>query len=320
MLAPAATTPGGARPPDVEQSDARTPLEPEMPTFVSDVRMVNLTGPVWDSKGQPISGLKPEDFEVLEDGAPQKVALAGYEELPFNLVLLLDVSATTLGDRDALMDAARGFINIARLQDRVAVYALAESYFQVISPLTTDRKRLVNLIEGMPPLGGASPIYDAIVLAYAQEAQAVFKGRSALVIVSDGIDNSLHAPPAGSKTQFDRLLRFVAGMPLLVYPVLLPPPAARGASAASVAVAGAAPTARQRMQQLAEVSGGLLFNADTVLGLEPVYPLVAEELRRVYTISYYPQNQNFDGRWRRVQVRVRRAGVTLRTREGYFAR
>ena len=49
------------------------------------------------------------------------------------------------------------------------------------------------------------------------------------------------------------------------------------------------------------------------------HPLVAEELERVYTIGYYPQNQNYDGRWRRVKVQVKRPGVTFRTREGYYA-
>jgi Ca-activated chloride channel family protein len=54
--------------------------------------------------------------------------------------------------------------------------------------------------------------------------------------------------------------------------------------------------------------------------MEPVYPLVAEELRHVYAVAYYPRNQNFDGRWRRVEIRLKRPGITFRTREGYFAR
>jgi hypothetical protein len=53
--------------------------------------------------------------------------------------------------------------------------------------------------------------------------------------------------------------------------------------------------------------------------LEPVYAQIAEELRSVYTISYYPANQNFTGKWRRVQVRAKSLGVTLRTRRGYYA-
>jgi Ca-activated chloride channel family protein len=54
--------------------------------------------------------------------------------------------------------------------------------------------------------------------------------------------------------------------------------------------------------------------------LAPVYAQVADELRAVYSLAYYPKNQNFDGKWRRIQVRVKRTGVVLRTRNGYYAR
>jgi Ca-activated chloride channel family protein len=54
--------------------------------------------------------------------------------------------------------------------------------------------------------------------------------------------------------------------------------------------------------------------------MRTLYPLVAEELRHVYTVAYYPRRHDLDGRWRRVAVKVKRPGVTFRTREGYYAR
>jgi Ca-activated chloride channel family protein len=73
------------------------------------------------------------------------------------------------------------------------------------------------------------------------------------------------------------------------------------------------------MQQLADASGGRLFPAKSISDLAPVYAQVAEELRSVYSIGYYPQNQNFDGKYRRIEVKVKRPGLTLRTRPGYYA-
>jgi Ca-activated chloride channel family protein len=73
------------------------------------------------------------------------------------------------------------------------------------------------------------------------------------------------------------------------------------------------------MQQLADASGGRLFPAKSIRDLAPVYAQVAEELRSVYSIGYYPQNQKFDGKYRRIEVRVKRPGLTLRTRPGYYA-
>lgn len=74
------------------------------------------------------------------------------------------------------------------------------------------------------------------------------------------------------------------------------------------------------MQKLADTTGGRLFPAQSIRDLDPVYPLVAEELRGVHTVAYYPLNQNFDGAWRKIQVRVNRPGARVRTRAGYFAR
>jgi VWFA-related protein len=73
------------------------------------------------------------------------------------------------------------------------------------------------------------------------------------------------------------------------------------------------------MDQLAAASGGRLFAASSIDDLEPVFPELAEELRSVYSVAYYPENQSFDGKWRNVAVEVR-PGVVIRARPGYFAR
>jgi VWFA-related protein len=74
------------------------------------------------------------------------------------------------------------------------------------------------------------------------------------------------------------------------------------------------------MEQLAEASGGKLFPAASIRDLEPVFPDLTQELRSVYSVAYYPENQQFDGNWRKVAVEVNRQGVVIRARLGYFAR
>lgn len=281
--------------------------------FAADVRLVNLTVSVFDSKGRPLTGLGASDFEVFEDGVPQTVAHAGAEEVPFNLALLLDLSGSTVRDRAAMKEAAKRFIGVARPHDRVAVYALAYDVFQVVSPLTTDRARLEALIDAIPEVGGGTPLYDTIVLAYAQEFRRRPADRNALIVISDGVDNRLHEPRAPAAVSFPDLVEAVAAMNMLIYPVFLdpftrvPPPAW-------------AKRARENMSWLARTSGGRLFPARSLADLEPVYALVAEELRSVYSLAYYPKNQKFDGAWRKVQVKVKRPHVEVRTRAGYYAR
>ncbi len=290
-------------------ADRVKPVAPDEATgeavFTSDVRLVTLAVPVHDREGHPVGGLKAEDFEVLEDGFPQRVAFARSEDAPFNLVLLLDLSGSTLNSRATMMRAARNFVDIARPIDRVAIHALANTLFYVLQPLTQDHAHALDVIRKLPDLTGATPLYDALVLSCAQESLYRMEDRSAVIVLSDGMDNQLEGRRGGSRTSFSRLHAAVAEWPILIYPILLP---------------NQRPAARERMEKLAEASSGRLFEASSIENLAPVYALVAEELRSVYALGYYPRNQDFNGGWRRIQVRVKRPGLVLRTRAGYYAR
>jgi len=281
--------------------------------FRSNVRMVNLPLAVFDAAGRPLSGLKAEDFEVLENGVPQEVAFLDAGEAPFNLVLLLDLSSSTKENRDAMKQAARGFIDIAGPNDRVAAYALAREMLHVVSPLTADRERLAKQIEALPNVSGGTPLYDVIALAYAQELHKYENERNALIVISDGVDNSLYGKLTPSRISFSRLARAALAMNALIHPILLDP-------APGGPMPGWAKRARERMERLAAVTGGRLFPAASLEELETVYKEVAKELRSVYGIGYYPKNQDFNGEWREVAVRVKRPSARLRFRNGYFAR
>ena len=300
------------RPAPEPQAEEPVIVEEGIARFTGEVRMVTLTAAVYDRLGRPVTDLKPEDFEVYEDGVLQEIAHAASEEEPFNLALLLDLSGSTRRDRRAMMEAAKGFIGIARPHDRVAIYALAGSMFQVVSPLTADRKRLYEVIDRMPDVSGASPIYDAIVLAYAEELRQRPQERNALIVITDGVDNRIHDTGVPSRVSSKKLRRAAESMNVLIYPVFLDP--FRLVPSPDWAI-----QARQALAKLARTTGGRLFPAHSIRDLDPVYDLVADELRSVYTLAYYPKNQEFDGRWRSIEVRVKRPGVKVRARPGYYA-
>ena len=134
---------------------------------------------------------------------------------------------------------------------------------------------------------------------------------------------------------FEKLRRAAEEMPILIYPVALPffgnavwkgDPGSKsnwidvGGRSVYVARTILDPANRARMQALADASGGRLFTAKTLEDLKPVAAQVADELRSVYTLTYYPKNTVFDGKWRDIEVRIKRPEVTLRTRRGYYAR
>lgn len=280
--------------------------------FRSDVRMVNLVLAVNDRSGNPVTDLEAKDFTVVEDGEPQQVAFAGSDEAPFNLAVLLDLSGSTRPDRAPMQAAVEGFIRLAGPNDRVAVYALAGGMFHVVSRLTSDRSKLLEAVQRLPEVSGASPLYDAITLAYAEELHQRPGERNALIVISDGIDNQVSHQEAPSSVKFKRLVQAGEEMNAIIYPIFLLSGQRFGRDWSE--------KARKRMEELAAASGGRVFPAGSIGDLAPVFPQVEAELRSVYSVAYYPKNQDFDGAWRKVDVQVNRSDAILRARPGYYAR
>jgi VWFA-related protein len=318
-LAPAALESilSGAKRPNetiaVSGSEEESGTRDGLAVFRSEVRVVALTVAVNDDKGSPVAGLKPGDFEVLEDSTKQEVAAAGAEEVPFNLIILLDLSGSTKNNRNAMIEAARSFIGVARPQDKVAIYALANDQFWVVSRLTSDRESLPRLLQFIPRISGGSPVYDTLVLAYAEEIRQKPNERNAIIVLTDGVDNQIYGTGTPSEVKFRKLEKAAEGMHALIYPIFLdpfdrvPPP-------------GWARRAREQLDSLADRTGGKLFRARALDDLSPVYPQVADELRSVYSLTYSPKNQDFNGAWRKITVKVKKPGVKVRTRPGYYAR
>jgi VWFA-related protein len=281
--------------------------------FTSSVRMVSLNAAVYNENGRPMTGLEADDFTVIENGVPQQIAFASTEEAPFNLVLLLDLSGSTKQDREDMKTAALRFLDIARPNDRVAVYALANNRFHVVSPLTNDRDELRRLIPALPEVSGGTPLYDALVLSYAEQLIEHEGERNAIIVISDGVDNQLYGSLTPSNVDFGKLRKAARQFDALLYPVLL------NAAEPGSRTTGWSRRARERMEGLAADTGGRLFPARSLNQLDPVYPLVESELRAVYALAYYPNEQRVDGTWHSVEIKVNRPGARVRSREGYIA-
>ncbi|MEZ5367078.1 MAG: VWA domain-containing protein [Bryobacterales bacterium] len=284
--------------------------------FSDDVRLVDLDVAVLNEDGRPIPGLTAADFEILEEGVPQTVKTVEGENTGFNLVLLLDCSTSTLDDRFTLIQAARQFVNIARPQDRVAVYVLADSLPSSLA-LTDNEGELLQRIDDIPPLAGSTPLYDAIVLSYAQELARRRFERNALVVLSDGMDNQLlprlgHSRPSMVAFEPGARRREMGNSSRSIW---MPPKRRHLAQSAVASLARESPYNKA----LATAAGSKLFRAVSLRSLEPVYAEDSAELQSIYRVGYYPKNQDFDGAWSKVEVRLKRDGARVRTRPGYYA-
>src|SRR5919205_679820 len=134
-----------------------------------DTQLVSVPAVVTDGAGRPLSGLRPENFRIIEDGQPQTIANFGTTETPFEIALLLDTSGSTRDDVALIRAAAISFIEALRPGDRVGIVAFNTAKtvrdpiaaVEVLTPLTGDREALKTAIENLGASQG-TPYYDAL--------------------------------------------------------------------------------------------------------------------------------------------------------------
>jgi Ca-activated chloride channel homolog len=296
-----------------------TDRQPEPVTAIKvDVRLVNLNVKVTDQAGRPFPDLQKEHFLVFEDGIQQTVSYFEPVTAPTHLLLLLDLTGSTREKMKIILKAAARFVDTLGPQDNIAVAAFTQR-FLLVSNFTHDRSLLKNRIHALKNRGSGTAFYDAMwsALDLFDEVQA---SRKAIVVMTDGVDSSLSNPDEyPAKHQFEDLLARAAERDSTIYPVYLDTEydvvVRRGMDSHAAYV-----KAFKQLEALVEQTGGTMFRSDRVEDLEGAYQRVASELRTLYSLGYTSSNAHRDGRWRKIEVKVDRAGAVARTRPGYYAK
>ena len=285
-----------------------------------DTDLVNLNVSVFNrNASQTPIALQQKDFAIFENGAPQEISFFASAEAPFDLVLLLDLSASTSGKISLIRKSAKRFVDAARPNDRIAIVTFTAE-IQVISKLTSDQAALKQSIDNIEKPRGGTNFWDALrfVLEHIVAQSRAEHRRSAVIVMTDGVDNALpDVYGDGSVTTFDELLDVVKHSNSLVLPIYLD--TEKEANYASTPRSAYA-MARQQLVTLAIESGNLIYQARKLKDLENVYPQVMRDLSTVYSIGYRPTHRARDGSWRDVTVQlIGHSELAVRTRQGYYA-
>ena len=214
--------------------------------------------------------------------------------------------------------AAKKFTDSLRPDARIAVAAFARN-FMVVSNFTGDRKLLESRIDGVKTFNSGTAFYDSMWAALDLFHEIDGK-RKAVVVLTDGVDNSLSYEDHEPRHPFDELLARVVQEDVTVYPIYFDTEyeavvKRRGRDSHEAYV-----TARLQLGKIADGAGGTLFKAERAEDLEGVYQRVASELQTLYSVAYYPKDKDYDGGWRAVGVRVTRPQVSVKTKPGYYAK
>lgn len=320
-------------------TSATPPISEEDEVVRVETNLVTMPVSVIDREGRFISGLQQSDFRVFENGVEQKVGYFQSVEQPFTVVLMIDVSPSTAFKIDEIQEGAIAFVNQLRPADRVMVISFDETVHVLCRP-TNDRRTLRNAIY-QAQFGDGTSIYDAVDYAINRELVNI-PGRKAVVIFTDGVDTT------SRRSNFQSSIADVEEVDALFYPIRYNTQrnyggygGGRGSRRRGGGVddwigiivgggnvqmgggpAGSSPgeyaTGLRYLETLAQNSGGRKFEADTTYNLEAAFAGIAEELRRQYSLGYYPDKGGQIGERRQIKVRVMRPNVIVKAKNTYI--
>jgi len=308
-----------------------------------ETNFVTLPVTVLDRQGRFIAGLRQNDFKVYEDGKLQQIEFFASVEKPFTVVLMLDTSPSTKYKIEEIRPAAVTFVNQLRRDDKVMVVAFDRQY-KVLTAPTSDRYRLERAIR-TAAFGEGTSIYDAVNRTIDNELRQM-DGRKAIVMFTDGVDTT------SKRANYESSVRRAEEAEALIYPIRYDtssqysrrgggrsrPPVRSGGGllgkilggiitstmGGGIRTTGSAgsssseyATGKSYLEELARLTGGRIFEADTTKNLDSAFKSIAEELRRQYSLGYYPEDSGSAGDRKRIRVRVRGANLVVRTKRSY---
>jgi VWFA-related protein len=272
--------------------------------IVLDVTRVNMLFTVTDKKGRFVTDLGRDDFEIFQDKKPQQIAeFAAETDLPLRLGILIDTSNSIRERFRFQQEAATEFVKdaIRERQDKAIVVSF-DSSAELVADLTDDTRKLESAIRDLRP-GGGTAFYDAIFFACRDKLmvdQPLYKFRRAIVVLSDGSDNS-------SRYTRDQALEMAQKADVVIYTI-------------STNITRIETDGDKVLKYLAAETGGLSFFPFKATDLEQSFQNIANELRHQYNVFYRPDPATGDGKYHTVQVRVKgRKDLLVRSRKGYYA-
>jgi Ca-activated chloride channel family protein len=274
--------------------------------FRSGIDVVYFDVAVLDNKGKLVDGLRADDFEVLEDGKPQRISyfFSGLEKAEarpvLHLGLLFDTSESMDEDLRFAQTAAVKFLNGL---EEAADITLADfdTEVRIARYNQSEFARVIERIRNTKPKGWTA-LHDALAMYLTGVADQ--DGEKVLVVYTDGGDNR-------SSTTYSDVLDMLKASDVTVYSVGL----LQHQSPSTVA------EQRSHLEQIAALTGGLALFPLSQNQLDDMYGRILNEIRMRYSIGYISTNTKADGRWRKVEFKLKRPdlkGVKVRTRSGYF--
>ena len=283
-------------------ANAQEPDPRERFRFAVDVDQVALDVVVTNRRGRFEKNLKAEDFQVLEEGVPQRVTFFTSSFTPVTVLLLLDSSPSVRTSLNAIKLAANRFVTNLNAGDKAKIILFHEVY--TTGPaFTDDELQLIALISSMRPRGRRTILYDSILRAL--EDLEPIDGRKVLLLLSDGTD-------AGSKASLEDVIERARRSNAVIYTI----------GFMGWTMKKGMFVEKDLLTKIAATTGGRAIFPQDDEELGESFEEVKEELHRQYRMAFVPSSdQGDESVWRKIEIRVpRKSKSIIRTRLGYYTR
>jgi VWFA-related protein len=314
-------------------------VEAQQPDEVitTDTSLVQVNVGVVDKQGKAVTSLSQNDFAIYEDGVRRPILSFEPTEAPFSLVLMLDMSGSTLNFRQQIQGAALRFLDALTPDDRVAVVEFNGKGVKSLLGFSTDRRKIAYAITALANGAGETPLYEALKFSLRELAHEG-KRRKAIVVLTDGLDTEVRngdraivvkaseaevstAIKPETSSQVVTVLNQADREGVTIFPLALPSGDPKRLPLPDPAITAMYGAARARLQLLADRTGGRMHEIRRLDDLARLYAQVAADLRALYTVTYQAPNPgSHDGKWRQIRVDIARADLVASTKPGYYAR
>ena len=262
----------------------------QIPTFGTRVDAVRVDVLVTEG-GKPVRDLRVEDFEILDNGVPQQVDSASFEQVPLNVVLVLDMSRSVRGPMlSHLRTAGASLLNVLEPADQAALITFGDAV-RLRQRLTADRALVQAALERTEDSANTALVDAAFAGMLVGESDV---GRALVIVFSDGLETSSW----------------------LSAPAVLQ--AARRADVVVYAVSASTTATDPFLDDLVELTGGASYRVASTQGLGQAFTRVLHEFRQRYLLGYSPRGVSPNG-WHRLEVKVKGRRVAVKARPGYLA-
>ncbi len=276
-------------------------------TFTQNVNEVVLNVSVFDEERRLINGLTQDDFQVSEDGTPQKIVAFQHQDVPVSIGILIDNSGSMRDKRAAVNEAALDLVRASNPDDEAFVVNFSDVAY-IDQDFTSSIAKLQDGLSHIDSRGGTA-LYDAVVASADHLEQNAKRPKQVLLVITDGEDNasSLDLEQTIRKVQ-DLQGPVVYSIGLLFGPETDPREERR---------------AKRALQILSDETGGLAFFPKSLAQVDDIAAQVAQDIRSQYTIGYHSTKPMSEPGYRTIKVEAHAHGyhgLIVRTRSGYYPR